>query len=145
MALEGDHHVTDICADAPQNVDLYTRVLGLRLVKKTVNFAAPDVYHLYYGDRRGTPVSIMTFFEFPGVAPGRAGDGMIHRVLWRIGSPEALDFWTERLGSGPLFTDLHGLEHELVVVASTDEPLTAHSDEIPAEHAIQGFDGVRAY
>src|SRR5882724_12494721 len=140
MSLEGVHHVTAITADAPQNVDFYTRLMGLRMVKRTVNFDAPDVYHLYYGDERGTPGSIMTFFEFPGAAPGRAGDGMIHRILWRVATPEALDFWTERLGSGPVFADPEGLEHELVVVASQDEPLTAANDEIPPEHAIQGFD-----
>src|SRR3712207_9274154 len=83
MKLEGLHHVTAICADAPRNVDFYARVLGLRLVKKTVNFDAPDVYHLYYGDETGTPGSIMTFFEFPGVVQGRAGAGQVHTVSWR--------------------------------------------------------------
>src|ERR687890_1012602 len=102
MPLEGLHHITAICADAQRNVDFYARVLGLRLVKKTVNFDAPDVYHLYYGDERGTPGSILTFFEFPGAARGRAGDGMLHRILWRVPSPEALAFWQERLGSGPV-------------------------------------------
>ena len=75
MALEGLHHITAITGDAPRNVDFYARLLGLRLVKKTVNFDAPDVYHLYYGDEAGTPGSILTFFEFPGAQPGRAGDG----------------------------------------------------------------------
>ena len=144
MALDGLHHVTAITADAPANVDFYTRVLGLRMVKKTVNFDAPDVYHLYYGDERGTPGSIMTFFEFPGVGRGRAGDGMIHRILWRVGSEDALEFWADRLGSAPVFSDPEGLEHELVVDA-TDAPLTAAADDIPAEFAIRGFHGVRAY
>src|SRR5919199_1755121 len=97
-ALKGIHHVTAITADAQRNVDFYAGVLGLRLVKKTVNFDAPDVYHLYYGDERGTPGSIMTFFEFPGAAPGRAGAGMVHTVCWRVGSQDALDFWERRLG-----------------------------------------------
>src|SRR6476469_1238583 len=97
MALEGIHHVTAITGDAPANVDFYVRVLGLRMVKKTVNFDSPDVYHLYYGDESGTPGSILTFFEFPGAAPGRAGAGMVHRVVWRVGSQEALAFWEERL------------------------------------------------
>ena len=79
MRLEGIHHITAITADAPRNVDFYARLLGLRLVKKTVNFDAPDVYHLYYGDEAGSPGSILTFFEFPGAAPGRAGAGMLHR------------------------------------------------------------------
>src|SRR3954469_1715292 len=145
MPLEGLHHITAITADAPANVDFYTRLLGLRMVKKTVNFDAPDVYHLYYGDERGTPGSLLTFFEFPGAQRGRAGDGMVHRIVWRVGSQEALDFWSERLGSGPVFSDPEGLEHELVVFAGRDAPLTAAGDDIPAEFAIQGFHAVRAF
>jgi glyoxalase family protein len=145
MRLEGLHHVTAITGDAQANLDFYRRLLGLRLVKKTVNFDAPDVYHLYYGDERGTPGSILTFFEFPGVGPGRAGDGMIHRIVWRVGSNDALGFWTERLGGGPVFADPEGLEHELIVVATEDAPLVAHADDIPAEFAIQGFHAVRAF
>ncbi|MCW2991381.1 MAG: glyoxalase [Solirubrobacterales bacterium] len=146
MALEGVHHITAITGDAPANVDFYTRLLGLRMVKKTVNFDAPDVYHLYYGDERGTPGSILTFFEFGGAAPGRAGDGMVHRILWRVGSPEALAFWEQRLGvGGPVLADPEGLEHELVVVASPDAPLVAAAEGIAPEHALQGFHGVRAY
>ena len=97
MALEGLHHITAITADAPRNVDFHARVLGLRLVKKTVNFDQPDVYHLYFGDERGTPGSILTFFEFPGAALGQAGDGMVHTIQWRVASDEALDFWAARL------------------------------------------------
>lgn len=145
MALDGLHHITAITADAPANVAFYTRTLGLRMVKKTVNFDAPEVYHLYYGDETGTPGSIMTFFEFPDAARGRAGDGMVHRILWRVGSQAALDFWAERLGAGPVFTDPEGLEHELVAFAGPDAPLTAAAEGIPAEHAIQGFHGVRAF
>jgi glyoxalase family protein len=150
MALEGLHHITAITADAPANVDFYASRLGLRLVKKTVNFDAPDVYHLYFGDESGTPGSILTFFEFPGARRGRAGDGMVHRILWRVGSPEALDFWAERLGARRegdtvRFADPEGLEHELVVAAVPDAPLVAHADDIPAAFALQGFHGVRAY
>ena len=90
MELDGIHHITCITADAPGNVDFYARVLGLRLVKKTVNFDAPDVYHLYYGDERGAPGSILTFFEFPDAARGRAGAGMIHRLRWRSQLPTAM-------------------------------------------------------
>src|SRR3712207_311875 len=97
MKLEGIHHVTAITGDAPRNVDFYARLLGLRLVKKTVNFDAPDVYHLYYGDETGHPGSIMTFFEFPGARRGRAGAGMVHTVCWRVGSPAALEYWQARL------------------------------------------------
>src|SRR3954470_22761667 len=150
MALEGLHHITAITADAPANVDFYGGVLGLRLVKKTVNFDAPDVYHLYYGDESRTPGSIMTFCECPGARRGRAGDGMVHRILWRVGSAEALDFWAERLGATRTgetlrFADPEGLEHELVVAHVPDQPLVAHADDIPAELALQGFHGVRAY
>ena len=155
MALEGLHHITAITADAPANVDFYTRVLGQRLVKKTVNFDAPDVYHLYYGDDVGTPGSILTFFEFPGAGRGRAGDGMVHRILWRIGSEDALAFWEDRLRTEHLpelhadnaliFTDHEGLAHELVIVASEDAALAAAADDIPDEFALQGFHGVRSY
>jgi glyoxalase family protein len=156
MALEGLHHITAITADAPRNVDFYARVLGLRLVKKTVNFDQPDVYHLYFGDERGTPGSILTFFEFPGAALGEAGDGMVHTIQWRVASGEALDFWaarladaevaTERTADGVLaFADFEGLRHELLAVAVDDAPLAAHAPGIPAEHALLGFHGVRAY
>src|SRR5437868_6862668 len=144
MALEGLHHITAITADAPANVDFYASRLGLRLVKKTVNFDAPDVYHLYFGDERGTPGSILTFFEFPGARRGRAGDGMVHRILWRVGSEEALEFWASRVG-GPRFADPEGLEHEIVVADVPDAPLTAATPDIPHELALQGFHGVRAY
>jgi glyoxalase family protein len=155
MALEGLHHITAITGDAPANVDFHTRVLGLRLVKKTVNFDAPDVYHLYYGDDTGTPGSILTFFEFPGAPRGRAGDGMVHRILWRVASEEALSFWEDRLRAEHLpelhadneliFTDHEGLAHELIIVASEEPPLSATADDIPAEFALQGFHGVRSY
>jgi glyoxalase family protein len=155
MKLDGIHHITCITADAPGNVDFYARVLGLRLVKKTVNFDAPDVYHLYYGDERGAPGSILTFFEFPDAARGRAGAGMIHRLRWRVGSRDALAFWSERLaaegldvshtGDAVRFTDHEGLGLELAVVETDDEPLRAQGADIPAEHALLGFDGVRAY
>jgi glyoxalase family protein len=146
MALEGLHHVTAITGDAQRNVDYYASTLGLRLVKKTVNFDAPDVYHLYFGDEIGTPGSILTFFEFPGARPGRAGNGMVHRIVWRVGSLEALDFWRARLGiDGHVFADPEGLEHELFVAEVPDRPLVAQAPDIPPEHALQGFHGVRAY
>jgi glyoxalase family protein len=136
-------------------VDFYARLLGLRMVKKTVNFDAPDVYHLYYGDELGHPGSAITFFEFPGAAPGRAGAGMVHRVVWRVASDDAIDFWADRLGAedvatrrdgGALrFRDPEGLELELVVADTADPPLVALSPDVPAEHALQGFDGVRAF
>jgi glyoxalase family protein len=156
MPLEGLHHITAITGDAPRNVDFYARLLGLRLVKKTVNFDAPDVYHLYYGDERGTPGSILTFFEFPGAIPGRHGDGMVHTIGWRVASQDALGFWTARLadagvptqrddGGALRFADFEGLRHELLAVDVADAPLAAHAPDVPAEHALLGFHGVRAY
>jgi glyoxalase family protein len=153
--LEGIHHVTAITGDAPRNVDFYARVLGLRLVKKTVNQDDPTVYHLFYADERGSPGSDITFFEYPGARPGRAGAGMVSRVVWRVASGDALDFWEERLraenvpvsrADGALtFSDPEELGLELVVVETEDEPLVAEHPDIPAELALQGFDGVRAY
>src|SRR5919112_724379 len=98
MKLEGVHHVTCITGDAPGNVDFYVGRLGLRMVKKTVNQDDPTVYHLFYADEGGSPGSDITFFEYPGARPGRAGAGMVHRVLFRVGSDESLDFWADRLG-----------------------------------------------
>jgi glyoxalase family protein len=155
MRLEGIHHITAITGDAPRNVDFYTRVLGLRLVAKTVNQDDPSVYHLFYADERGRPGSELTFFEYPGAIPGRAGAGMVHRIVWRVGSPNALDFWERRLrdegvaaqrdGDRVRFADPEGLGHELVVSASGDEPMVAVHPEVPRELALQGFEGVRAY
>ena len=155
MRLEGIHHVTAITGDAPGNVDFYVRVLGLRLVKKTVNQDDPTVYHLFYADERGSAGADITFFEYPGARRGRAGAGMVHRVVFRVSSEEALDFWEERLraedvslsrAEGRLtFADPETLGLELAVVETADEPLTAEHPEIPAEHRIQGFDSVRAF
>src|SRR5438874_7862242 len=130
MKLEGIHHVTAITADAPGNVDFYARVLGLRLVKKTVNQDDPTVYHLFYADELGSAGADITFFEYPGARRGRAGAGMVHRVVWRVASTEALDFWEERLrGQGVAvsreegrvrFPDPEGLGLELAAVETTD-------------------------
>ena len=90
MKLEGIHHITAITGDAPRNLDFYARVLGLRLVKKTVNQDDPTVYHLFYADEQGSPGADLTFFEYPGAAPGRAGDGMVHRIVLARGLAEAL-------------------------------------------------------
>src|SRR3954470_13173865 len=154
MKLEGVHHVTAITADAPRNVEFYAGLLGLRLVKKTVNQDDPTVYHLFYSDEKGDPGADITFFEYPGAAPATAGSGMVHRIVWRVGSAEAIGFWESRLaahgveaerdGDRLRFADREGLGHELVV-STADTPLVAEHPEIPAELALQGFDGVRAY
>ena len=155
MRLEGIHHITAITGDAPGNVDFYARVLGLRLVKKTVNQDDPTVYHLFYADEKGSPGSDITFFEYPGAQRGHAGAGMVHRVVWRVASADALDFWQTRLRAegadvtrsedSLLSADPEGLAFELKVVETADAPLIADSPEIPAEVALQGFEAVRAY
>jgi glyoxalase family protein len=155
MKLEGIHHITAITADAQSNVDFYAGVLGLRLVKKTVNQDNPTVYHLFFADEKGSAGSDLTFFEFPGVPPGRAGAGDVHRIVWRVGSHESLDFWEERLatngieseraGGGLRFADPEGLDHELAVVEVGDEPLIADHPEVPADLALRGFHAVCAY
>jgi glyoxalase family protein len=155
MKLDGIHHISAITGDARQNVDFYTRVLGLRLVAKSVNQDDPSVYHLFYGDEVAHPGADMTFFEYPHAIPGRAGAGMVHRIVWRVGSPEAIDFWDKRLtdegvsherdATSLRFADPEGLGHELVVTGAPDPPLIAHHPEVPAAVALQGFEGVRAY
>ncbi|HYP47596.1 MAG TPA: VOC family protein [Thermoleophilaceae bacterium] len=155
MKLQGIHHVTAITGDAARNVHFYTGVLGLRLVAKTVNQDDPTVYHLFYADERAQAGSELTFFEYPGAIPGRAGAGMVHRIISRVGSPEALEFWADRLAAHEVtserdgerlrFDDPEGLGHELVVRDVAEEPLAAAHPEVPAEMALQGFDGVRAY
>jgi glyoxalase family protein len=150
MKLEGIHHVTCITGDAPANVDFYAGTLGLRLVKKTVNQDDPTVYHLFYADEQGSAGADITFFEYPGAARGRAGDGMVHRIVFRVGSEESLDFWAGRAGGerrygSVLLHDPEGLALELVVDESGDEPLVAKHPEIPEEHALRGFAGVRTY
>jgi glyoxalase family protein len=155
VKLEGIHHITAISGDAQKNVDFYVGVMGLRLVKKTVNQDDPTVYHLFFADEKGDAGSDLTFFEYPGAPPGRAGDGMIHTIAWRVASTEALDFWAERLGPRDIeserdgdrlrFDDPEGLGHELRVSTVSDDPLIADHPEIPSEVALQGFDGARAY
>jgi glyoxalase family protein len=156
MKLEGMHHITMITGDAPRNVEFYADILGLRMVKKTVNFDAPEAYHLYFGDEQGSPGSILTWFEFAGARPGRAGAGMVHTIKLGVASETALDFWDERLAArghvsergqpGSLtFTDYEGLRFELVVADDGNPPLRARHPEVPAEHAILGVEGARAY
>ncbi len=155
MKLDGMHHITMITGDAEKNVDFYADVLGLRLVKKTVNFDAPEAYHLYFGDEHGSPGSILTWFEFAGAPRGRAGAGMIHTIQLGVASEASLEFWAERLGTkGYAITrgreslavaDDDGLRLELVLADPSNPSLRAEHREIPAEHAILGVEGARAY
>jgi glyoxalase family protein len=155
MKLEGIHHVTCVTADAPSNADFYVRVLGLRIVKKTINQTDQTTYHIFYGDERASYGNNISFFEYRGRPDGRAGAGNVHRIVWRVGSTDALDFWerrladegctTERGETTLLFADHEGLDQELAVVDVPDEPLVGEAPDVPAEFALQGFDGVRAH
>src|SRR3982750_1565962 len=134
MELEGIHHITAITGDAPRNVDFYARVLGLRMVKKTVNQDDPTVYHLFYADENGSAGSDITFFEYPGSPRGRSGDGMVHTTVFRVGSEASLAFGaarggvegmeTQRDGKSLSFEAPEGLVLELMVSDAPDPPLT---------------------
>ncbi|MCC5931599.1 MAG: VOC family protein [Cyclobacteriaceae bacterium] len=151
--ISGLHHVTALASDPQRNVDFYAGILGLRMVKKTINFDAPDVYHLYYGDEMGEPGTIMTFFPFPGIRGGRNGVGQVNTTSFSI-SLQSLDYWQERLKrfsipfSNPqerfngeismYFQDFDGLGLELVV--SDHDPRTGYlAPHIAPGHAIKGF------
>ena len=155
MKLDGLHHITMITGDAQANVAFYADLLGLRLVKKTVNFDAPEAYHLYFGDEQGSPGSILTWFEFAGAMSGAPGAGMIHTIQLGVGSAAALDFWAGRLDAAGhpsergerflRFADYDGLALELVVADDGNPPLRAAHPDVPIEHAIVGVEGARAY
>ena len=146
----GIHHVTAIASDPQRNLDFYVGLLGLRLVKRTVNFDDPETYHLYFGDEAGTPGSIMTFFPWPGARPGRQGTGQVAVTSFAV-LPRALGFWLERLvrhgvkHEGPTkqiisFRDHDGLMLELVGDAGAEaRPAWGEAPGIPREHAIRGF------
>jgi glyoxalase family protein len=152
--MSGIHHVTAISGAAERNLDFYTRVLGLRLVKKTVNFDDPGTYHLYYGDTQGQPGTILTFFPWAHAAQGRLGVGETQETAFRVPAA-AIGYWTHRLveqgvphalekrfGETVLtFTDPDGMRFALSGVAGAEsEP--AWSRDVPAEYAIRGFHGV---
>ncbi|MDW5594029.1 VOC family protein [Conexibacter stalactiti] len=156
MKLEGLHHITMITGDAQKNVAFYADLLGLRLVKKTVNFDQPEAYHLYFGDETGAPGSILTWFEFAGAPRGQAGLGAIHTLQLGVPSDAAIGFWEQRLrdagypsqrsDDGTLrFEDYDGLGLELVVADDGNPPLTAVHPDVPADYAITGLEGARAY
>jgi glyoxalase family protein len=153
--LDGLHHVTAITADIEANLEFYGRLLGLRLVWQGVNADDPTMRHVAYADEHGSPGSIVTFFDMPGVSRGRHGAGMVYRLLFRIASEQALDFWERRLegarvttGRMPdrlVFEDPEGLGLELVIDDGMDEPLVAVARGIDEQVAICGIHAVRAY
>jgi len=152
----GIHHVTAIAGPARRNVDFFTRLLGLRLVKKTVNFDDPGTYHLYYGDAEGRPGTILTFFPWEDAAPGRVGIGQTQETAFRIPAG-SIGYWTQRLvekgiahealvkrfGESVLaFKDPDGMGFALVGVPGAQAEPGYAGGEVPAEHAIRGFHGV---
>ncbi|MEA2124479.1 MAG: glyoxalase family protein [Solirubrobacteraceae bacterium] len=155
MELHALHHVTMITADATENVAFYAELLGLRLVKQTVNFDMPEAYHLYFADEQGSPGAILTWFEFPGVPRGEAGVGMIHRLELGVAGEPALAFWKDRLDAagypatevdgGLRFADYDGLELELQGDTHKNPPLVARAPDVPEAFAIQGVQGARAF
>src|SRR6218665_550287 len=157
--INGLHHITALASDAQKNVDFYVGILGLRMVKKTINFDAPDVYHLYYGDEQGNPGSILTFFPYQGLTGGRHGKGMLNTTSFSIAS-SSLNFWLERLKrfgiahkdpeerfAGEIviyLEDADGLGLELVF--NDKDSRTANSKgPVPLEHGIKGFYGVEIW
>ena len=147
MAILGIHHVSCLCADAQANLDFYVGTLGLRLVKRTVNFDAPDSYHLYYGDGRGTPGTLLTFFPVAGLAQGRSGAGAASRVDLAA-RPDSVAFWAGRLDGRMVdgafeFEDPDGLS--LRIVPMERPPLAAAWSglRVPPEHALGAIDRVR--
>ena len=155
MRLDGLHHVTAITADIATNVDFYGRLLGLRLVWQGVNADDPEMRHIAYGNERGSPGSLVTFFDMPGVVRGRPGAGMVHRLLLRVAGHDALDFWERRLARAGVagdrvadrlvFSDPEGLGLELVIDDGADEPLVAAASDVDGQVAIRGIHAVRAY
>ena len=154
--MSGIHHVTAISGSPLKNLEFYKGLLGLRLVKKTVNFDDPGTYHLYYGDERGTPGTILTFFPWEQAGPGRGGVGQTQQIAFRVPA-RSIGYWThhfiakgvahealeKRFGESVLsFTDPDGMSLALVgVPGAEDEPAWSQGD-VPAEHAIRGFHGV---
>lgn len=152
----GLHHITAIAGDAQRNYDFYTKVLGLRMVKKTVNFDDPKTYHFYFGDRVGTPGTILTFFPWQGIRPGKAGVGMATEIGYAV-PPGSLEFWKERfkkykVNHGAIsqkfaedflpFQDPDGLNLELFVPNSKDERKGFETSEVNSQSAIKGFHNV---
>jgi glyoxalase family protein len=154
--MSGIHHVTAIAGNALRNYDFYTRSLGLRFVKKTVNFDDPGTYHFYYGDETGRPGTILTFFPWEGAAPGRGGVGQTQQTAFRVPA-RSLGYWThrfldkgiahealeKRFGESVLpFIDPDGMSLALVGIPGAENEPGWSDGEVPAEHAIRGFHGV---
>jgi glyoxalase family protein len=154
--ITGIHHITALTANAQENFNFYAGVLGLRLVKKTVNFDAPEIYHFYYGNEKGSPGTILTFFPYPDLPRGRKGKGQLTVTSFSIGR-QSIDFWLARFKTFKVFhhepaerfnnevyiyfEDSEGLSFELVANDVDERTGYAHS-HIPVDHAIRGFYGI---
>ncbi|MBN9317444.1 MAG: VOC family protein [Devosia sp.] len=153
--IKGLHHVTSMARDAAENNHFFTRTLGLRRVKQTVNFDAPDVYHLYYGDEVGTPGTVMTHFPFPHIARGRPGTGEVGRTVFSV-PKGSLGYWQERFAAdrvgdvelvesfGNRQLNFRASEGDAMalVEAADDKRVPWTGNGVDAEHAIRGFDSV---
>ena len=157
MRLHGMDHVTGITGDGQRCLDFYAGVLGLAFVGRDRDFEAPDSHLIQLGGEPGREAGVLNFIEAPGVARGVAGDGMLHRIVWGVRLMAALDYWADRLASAGIaieevaedralrFADPEGIGHELAVVPSRPGRLANGTGTIPAEHALIGLIGVRAY
>ena len=154
--IVGLHHVTAIASDPQRNLDFYTELLGLRLVKRTVNFDDPGTYHFYFGDDAGRPGTLVTFFAWPHATRGHCGIGETTATAFSV-AEDSVDYWEKRLlGAGiPVertaerfgkrvlsFADADGMKLELIGDAAGDAPKQARQSEVPAAHGIHGFSGV---
>lgn len=152
----GLHHITAIADNAQRNYNFYTKVLGLRLVKRTVNFDDPGTYHFYFGNEAGSPGTILTFFPWEGIGKGRAGSGMATDIGYSV-PKGSLEFWAdrfkqfdvkhgeinERFGEKYLsFTDPDGLQLDLIVPATTDNRKGWETNEVNANVATKGFHNI---
>jgi glyoxalase family protein len=151
MSITGIHHITAIAGDPQRNLDFYTGVLGMRLVKLTVNFDDPGTYHFYFGDRSGAPGSILTFFPWAGVPRGTVGTGQVAATSFAVPA-DSLDHWRHRLAPHGVahagarfgeevlrFSDPDGLPLEIIATTSTDRARAWTGGTVESRHAISGF------
>ncbi len=153
LPTAGIHHITAIATDPQRNLDFYTQVMGLRLVKLTVNFDDPGTYHFYFGHENGAPGSILTFFPWPGAAPGSIGPGQVVAIAFAV-SMESLAYWNARLRTHGVsvhadierfgervmrFRDPDGLWLELVAASRTEPVAVSQTGPVPPEHALLAF------
>ncbi len=158
--LDGNHHITGITADVQANVDFWCRIMGLKFVKKTLNFETTFRYHTYFGDTEGKVGSVVTFLEFNDVPKGKPGRGNHHSAMLRVRSNEALDYWMDRLTREQIFSELIRLDPtqprrlvfedfenhkvELIVSDAKDKPLAFPVPDLPEQFQITGIEGIRS-